>query len=64
MTFNDPREALRYHVTGAVERGEQEPIIEDKGCGCAPDDPNCAVYNVEGRCKSWPSDAGTGANPF
>lgn len=28
MTFNDPHEALRYHVTGAVERGEQEPITE------------------------------------
>lgn len=24
--FNTPQEALRYHVTGAIERGEGEPI--------------------------------------
>jgi len=26
--FNSPREALRYHVTGAIERGEAAPIAE------------------------------------
>jgi hypothetical protein len=24
---NDPNEALRHHVSGAIERGEAEPII-------------------------------------
>jgi hypothetical protein len=27
-TFNHPLDALRYHVSGAVERGEKEPIVE------------------------------------
>lgn len=27
--------ALRYHVTGAIERGEREPIIEQRCAGCA-----------------------------
>lgn len=26
--FTDPYDALRHHVSGAVERGEAEPIVE------------------------------------
>lgn len=26
MQFRDPLAALRYHVSGAIERGEKEPI--------------------------------------
>lgn len=26
--FSHPLDALRYHVSGAVERGEKEPIVE------------------------------------
>ena len=29
-----PREALRYHVTGAVERGEATAIGADEACQC------------------------------
>jgi hypothetical protein len=28
VRFNDPHEALRYHVSGAVYRGEKEAITE------------------------------------
>ena len=28
MNMNDPHERLRYHVTGAIERGEVKPIVE------------------------------------
>lgn len=27
-TFNSPQEALHYHTTGAIERGESVPIVE------------------------------------
>jgi hypothetical protein len=27
QSFNHPLEALRHHVSGAVERGEAEPIV-------------------------------------
>lgn len=27
MTFNHPLTALRHHVSGAIERGEKEPIV-------------------------------------
>ena len=26
--FKSPQEALRYHVSGAVERGEKSPFVE------------------------------------
>ena len=26
-----PRQALEHHVTGAIERGEAEPIVEQRG---------------------------------
>jgi hypothetical protein len=26
--FTNPLDALRYHVSGAVERGEKKPIVE------------------------------------
>lgn len=28
--FNTPQDALRHHVSGAVERGEKEPIVEQR----------------------------------
>lgn len=28
MQFSNPHDALRYHVSGAVERGEAEPVTE------------------------------------
>ncbi len=28
--FKNPLEALRYHVTGAIERGEGTPIVEQR----------------------------------
>lgn len=28
MQFNDPHDALHYHVSGAIERGEKEAITE------------------------------------
>lgn len=27
-TFKNPLDALKHHVTGAIERGEAEPIVE------------------------------------
>lgn len=32
----NPNEALRHHVTGAVERGEATPITERRDCANCP----------------------------
>src|SRR5262245_45747019 len=30
IEVQNPREVLRHHVTGAIERGEKEPIVEQR----------------------------------
>lgn len=30
MTHRTPQDALRHHITGAIERGEKEAIVEQK----------------------------------
>lgn len=36
MTGNPPLDALRYHVSGAVERGDAEPAVAVECPGCGP----------------------------
>ena len=36
--FRTPKEALRYHVTGAIERGEGTPIVEKTATDVAVDE--------------------------
>ncbi len=37
--MTNPLDVLRYHVTGAIERGESQPIVEQ----CSMDYPRCEV---------------------
>jgi hypothetical protein len=30
-TFNNPHDALRHHVSGAIARGESQPVVEQRG---------------------------------
>lgn len=45
------KELLRYHVTGAIERGETDPIeehpVECPGCGEEWDNCNCPGIDCE-----------------
>lgn len=41
--MNHPLDRLRYHVTGAIERGEAEPIIEQR---VSPDQVKAEVYRL------------------
>lgn len=46
------RDALRYHVTGAIERGEAVAIVEVRGSECDRNPGDCREH--DGRCPADP----------
>lgn len=60
MKFSDPHEALRYHVSGAIARGEKEAITE-MPADPAVFGPEPAALEVIGvKSSFWARDTGTG----
>lgn len=47
MTGNKPIDRLRHHVTGAIERGEAEPIVEQPIFSAGP----AAIANLIDRAR-------------
>lgn len=51
--MTDPHERLRYHVTGAIERGEADAITEERCSGKTWICPRCSrAYSNQDHCTS------------